>query len=175
MKKILTVLLLSLTSFCFADLFFDSVTGLQFEVPQGFELDEEESGVDEVDGNWWYVFSSPNQGILTVEIDQGDYLKTLPEHFYQSMTKEEERDGIIYEGMEFKNVNCGDLEFTKCKLRILAQSNQLLEPLFVCDCLFVRKHFAFTISLIKRENELVSNEESDAMILSLMQSIQFNR
>jgi len=174
MKKLLVFLFL--TTFCFSQQFSDTITGFTFEIPSAFELDEEESGVDELDGSWWYVFSDSDQGNLTVEIDQNDHPKTLPEHFHQSMTKDdEELEGLLYEQMEFKNVSCGEFEFTKCKLRILSHSLHLFEPLFVCDYLFVKDHFGFTISLIKKENEKVSNEESEAMMLSLLQSIRFDK
>lgn len=176
MKKLLAFLLFSLSSTCFAAPFSDPTTGLFFEIPEGFDLNEEESGVDEVSASWWYVFSDSSQGTLVVEIDQYDHLKSLPEHFHLALTKDDdELDGVISEGMEFKNFDCGGMEFTKCKLRILAISHQLFEPLFVCDYLFVKDHFGFSISLMKKENEIVSNEESEAMLLTLLQSINFNK
>lgn len=166
MKKLLFTLLLS--SYCFATPFSDPTTGLNFEIPQGFELNEEESGVDEVSASWWYVFSDTDQGTLVVEIDQYDHLKSLPEHFHLALTKDEdELDGVIFEGMEFRNVDCNGMEFTKCKL--------LFEPLYVCDYLFVKDHFGFSVSLMKKENEIVTNEESEAMLFDLLQSIQFNK
>lgn len=176
MKKFLVVLLFSLSSFCFAAPFSDPTTGLNFEVPPGFELDEEVSGVDEVSGSWWYVFADTNQGTLVLEIDQYDHLKSLPEHFHLSLTKDEDEfNGVIYEGMDFRNVDCNGMEFTRFKLRILAASHQLFEPLYVCDYLFVKDHFGFSISLMKKENEIVTNEESEAMLFDLLQSITFNK
>ncbi len=176
MKKFLVILLFSLSSTCFSTPFSDPTTGLNFEIPQGFALDEEVSGVDEVSGSWWYVFTDTDQGTLVLEIDQYDHLKSLPEHFHLALTKDEdELDGVIFEGMDFRNIDCNGMEFTKCKLRILAASHQFFEPLYVCDYLFVKDHFGFSISLMKKESGIVTNEESDAMLLDLLQSITFNK
>jgi len=165
MKKLLVSLFLPIL--CFSAQFDDQITGLKFEIPQGFELNEEESGVDEAEGSWWYVFEDDEENLITVDIDQYDHLKSLPEHFHRSLT-EDEREGLIYEGMEFKNIECGGRLYTKCKLRVLAIFDQFTQPLYVCDYLFVDQNFGFTISLMKKEDE-----ETDEMMLSLIESIRF--
>jgi len=168
MKKLIAFLFLPLL--CYAAQFDDQTTGLTFEIPPGFELNEKESGVDETEGSWWYVFHNGEEGILTLEIDQYDHLKSLPEHFHLALTEDEaELEGVVFEGMEFKNIECAGREFTKCKLRILAIFDEYIEPLYVYDYLFVDQNFGFSISLMKKE------EESETMILSLLESINFKK
>ena len=177
MKKILCVWLLSLTIYCSAQSFTDPTTGMTFEVPQGFELHEEESGGDPQGGNWWYLFLDSNENTLTIEIDEYDHQKSLSEHFHYALTKEDvdELQEVVYEGMEFKNIEANGIEFTKCKLRILAHSLHFAEPLFFCDYLFVKDHFGLSISLVKKEDGLSANDETDEMMLHLIESIHFNK
>ncbi|MBS0629230.1 MAG: hypothetical protein JSS30_03270 [Verrucomicrobia bacterium] len=155
---------------CFGDSFNDPTTGLSFEIPSGFTLNEEECGVDETEGSWWYVFNRGEDEVLSLDIDQYDHLKSLPEHFHKSMTEnEDELERVVYAGMEFKNVEVNDRQFTMCKLRILADFDKFIVPFVVCDYLFVDEHFGFTFSLMTQD------EECEEMLLSLLKSIHFEK
>ncbi|NGX37115.1 MAG: hypothetical protein K1000chlam2_00267 [Chlamydiae bacterium] len=178
MKNWILVFFLSLVATATAMPFTDSFSGMSLEIPPEFELSivESKSKMDALDIAWWYSFSDENRNLITIEIEEYDHSQSLPEFFHRSMTCEnnEEVDRVICEGLEFKNQWIGDIEFTKCQLRILGISDQLIEPLCLYDYLFVKGEYGFTISLMKRDEGEAMREETDAMMQTLLKSISFH-
>jgi len=173
MKYSIFVLFLLIDLVCQAASFTDPFSGMTLEIPSDFEFNEEESKMDQLDNTWWYAFIDCNQNVLTIEIEKYENNKTLPEFFHHSMTNEEENVQIIFEGFEFKNQMIGGIEFTKSKLRLLAISDQYIEPLYLCDYLFVNDQYGFTISLMQKNDDTSDNASTDAMMQKLLESIRF--
>jgi len=174
MKTLFSILLIFICTYGFAERFTDSQTSLSFEIPSGFEFNAEESAVDEVNGKFWYLFSDTKHNILTIEIEEYDHVKSLSEHFHYNLTDDEDsKEGVVFEGLDFRNSTINGIEFTKCKLRLLAVSDLLIEPIYMCDYLFVKDHFGFTISLMEREDQDHTNKGTEKMMLELLNSIQF--
>ncbi len=174
MKKFLLFSLLSLVVCGFAERFDDLYTGMSFEIPQDFTFDESKSNVKTEEGDWWYTFCDEEENLLVIEIDENCRMQPLSEFFHNSLTEIPEFESIIYSGMEFKNLEIDTLKATKYKLRILAVAENVIEPLYFCDYLFVKGCFNFSISLTAKEKSLASNAEREAMMFSLIHSIQFS-
>ena len=173
MKQIIFFLCLSLVCPAFSEPFTDIVSGLTFDIPPGYAFNEVESQIDARQNNWWYTFHDAEQNVLTVEIEEYDTTPSLPEHFHAALTTAEDRESVMYEGMEFRHFEVNGLPVTKWKLRVLALSDTQIEPLYFCDYLFVQDCFGFSINLIKKETSPLSQEETDQMMLSLVESIRF--
>lgn len=170
MKNRSLIFFLSFFVSCFGAPFTDPYTGLSFEIPQGFTLDEEGSKLDQFDNTWWYEFEDSKKNVLSVEVEEYHYHTPFPEYFHKIFSEEdEENEKLIFEGLEFKNLTIGEIEFTKCKLRLLVTSEQFTEPLCFYSYLFVKDHFGFSINLMKKEDD----EDPELMMNPLLQSIHF--
>ncbi len=166
MKKWLLFFFLPI-SFCFSASFTDPHSGLNLDVPEAFSFFEQ----DRVGDLWWYEFRDANGNEFVIEVEECDYHKSLCEHFHRSLTGGiVEKEHMICEGVEFKNFVVGTLEISKCQLRILAFADMYCEPLCLCDYLFVRGQYCFTISLMKKEDDV----DNEALMNSMLESIYFS-
>ena len=165
MKKWLFLFLLPF-SICFSWSFIDSNSGLRLDIPEIFSFSEK----DHSDDLWWYEFKDENGNSLIIEVEKYDQNKSHCEHFHRSLTKgTDEKEQMICEGLEFKHFRIGQLEISKCQLRILAIAEMYRKPLCFCDYLFVKDQFGFTISLTTEEGNL----DNDALMQPLLESISF--
>ncbi len=170
MKKWSLILYL-VTGFLSSEQFTDPITGLSLETPPEFVLDEEGSQQATEEGKWWYQYVDVDHNCISIEIEGYDRAKSLPEHFHHSMTEEEGKERIVFEGLEFRNLVIEGREFTKSKLRILAISDQIIEPICLCDYLFVEGQYGFIISLTTKKGCLSGRAEQ--MMESILKSIRF--
>jgi hypothetical protein len=137
---------------------------------------ESERYLEENAPSWWYEFRGGNDNTLTIEIEAYSEKPSLPEHFHHTLTlsddeEEDEGNAIVFEGLEFKKLSVGGIEFTKCKLRLLAVGeDRLIEPLMLCDYLFVNDQYGFTISWMQRNENGASME---TLMKQLLSSIHF--
>ncbi len=176
MKKTLLVLFFSLAVHCFAGSFTDPYSGLTFEIPQGFSLNEEQSSIGQEEKGWWYVFSNSDEATISIEIEKYDPNKSPNEHHkYQEAFDDIDSSNIICERLEFKEVDINGLEAINWKLQLLSTESDHVETLYLCDYLFMRSSFSFSINLMKKGSDSTSNEESESMMVSLLQSMQFTK
>lgn len=149
--------------------FIDPMSQLHLDIPSSFQLNEEDSQEQpEKDKCWWYEFSHTNQSVLTIEIDQED-----PDQFVNNrllQERPEEKEDIICDALEFKDLTIEGIEMTKCKILAHMDSN---ESLYICDYLFIQNECGFSISLMKKSDAPFNDAELDALILTILQSIRF--
>jgi len=153
-------------SFCFGFSFTDPYSGLNLDIPDAFSFTEK----DQCGDFWWYQFRDELGNKLTIEVEEYEFHKTHYEHFHKALTNGAgEKEEMVLEGFEFKGFKIGDLEIAKCQLRILAIADMYREPLCLCDYLFVKEHYGFTISLMKVED----GSDINGMMQPLLESIHF--
>lgn len=153
-------------SFCFSLEHIDSKSGLRLEIPDYFHLSDKEN----YEGHWWYIFTDAKQTELIVEIEEFQTCKLLSEHSERAYANSyEQTEHMEFEGLEFTTFQIKDLDICKCSLRMLAIAEKYREPLYLCDYLFVKDNFGFTISLLKVEDETIVEE----MMESILDSIRF--
>jgi len=157
--------------------FTDPHTGMCVEIPSQFRLNEEESKMDRENDIWWYEFTDVDQSILTIEIEEYDHNKSLCEYFHHTLTddddEEENHERMIFEGLEFKNFYLNGITFTKCKVSLLAISDEITEPLYICDYLFVRDHYGFSVGLMKKDDGVKHHDQLEDFMQTILQSIHF--
>lgn len=153
-------------SLCFSLEHIDSKSGLKLEIPEHFLLSDQENYED----HWWYIFTDDKGTELIIEIEKFQTSKLLSEHSERAYANSyEQNEHMEFEGLEFTTFEIGDLDICKCSLRMLAIADKYREPLYLCDYLFVKDHFGFTISLLKVEDET----NVDEMMQTILNSIRF--
>lgn len=155
-------------TFCFAFPYEDPTSGLKLEMPDSFQLSETDQNGDQ----WWYKFTDAKGSEIIIEIEEFDKRKPLSEHSKRSRAGnygEDER--MRLEELDFDIFEIGELEICKCSLRMIAFTDICRQPLYLCDYLFVRDHFGFTISLLQYDDD---ESDSDIMMQTLLHSIQFS-
>jgi|GEM_PF-2599702 len=146
--------------------FFDPCSGLELEVPEAFHHVSEDAYED----HCWYTYEDSKGNELIIEIEENEYQKSHSEHFHHTLTKgTDEKEQMIYKSLEFKSFFLGPLEISKCQIRILAIAETYRQPLCLCDYLFVKDHYSYTISLIKEDDGV----DSDVLMWPLLESISF--
>jgi hypothetical protein len=114
MKAIFLAIFLSLCSLLLADPFYESFSGMQVEIPQSFQPSEQSTY--DASCPCWYSFVNADGDILTLEIEEYDEKKSLTKYFHEAWP---EYDHLMNEGLAFRQVKLGDIEFTKLTVRVL--------------------------------------------------------
>lgn len=164
--KWLCAFLLSI-SFCYSSSFSDPCTGMSLEIPDSFQFSDQDQYKEKE--SWWYIFNNAKGDEIVIEIEKFDQAKPLEEHIQHSTSTYEQNEQIRLEELEFKTFCIHGLDICQCSLRMFAVADTYRKPLYLCDYLFVKDQFGFTISLLKVEDE----EDPEEMMQMLLHSIQF--
>ena len=186
----LLALLLSAATFASPSRFSDQNSGISFDIPEGFKLDDEECMLDREHSLWSYTFVNRSGDQFSVEIEAYDHVLTLIEVHDHMLTLfellhitltdeyaglEEEDKNFLLDFFQFRNLNINDLQGTFCKIRILAVDGEEMGPVYLCDYLFVRDNYGFTFSLLKEGDENTKFDEIENLLRKVLQSVEFTK
>jgi hypothetical protein len=155
--------------------FFDPNSGISFEVPEEFFLDMEESILDSENSLWFYTFVNLEGDQLSIEIESYDHMLTLFEFFHSTMIDGfEEDDQLVADSFHFQHLFLNDLELTSCQFRLLSIDGEEVDPLYVCDYLFVKDNLGISVNLLKEGDENTKFEDMHQLIETIIETIELD-
>ena len=75
--------------------------------------------------------------------------------------------------LEFRQVEVNGRAYTKCQVRALAIENETIEPVYICDYLFVKDQYGFSISLLKKDDAELHQKELETFMANILEYVHF--